>query len=225
MQIKRTELKPNGITLPLIMISPQTRIGNVVISHGFGGSKEEQLGLGFRLAELGFEIYVIDLRGHGQNIRPLSIEVLDDVNTLVESLKGSMRTIAIGHSFGGRLSLLSKADIRIGISPALSKTFTDQTIAIVNSMRKHRVLESEENSSFRILESLPIVDDIMDSNDLILYGERDIPDIVQACQVLAGKGKNVVQLANALHGDTFLLEATFEHLKNWLVNLGQMPGN
>jgi len=223
-QISRAEFKSSGVVLPLIKISSGTQRGSVIVLHGFGGCKEEQLGLGFRLAEVGLEAYVIDLRGHGQNAQPLSIEVFDDVNALVRSLKSAKPTITVGHSLGGRLSLLSDADIRIGISPALSQTFSDQTVTLTNSMRKHRVIEREHDANFRVLNSLPLVDDTMGPNDLVLYGERDIPEIAQWCQSLGAKGKNVVQIAKAMHADTFLLESSFDHLKNWLVKSGRLPG-
>jgi len=224
LQVTRSEFRFEGFTLPLITISSDVRIGNAVVIHGFGGCKEEQLGLAFRLAELGLDAYTLDLRGHGENTLPLGIEVLDDLNIFIRSLKGSNKTVTIGHSLGGRLALLSEADFRIGISPALSQFFSDQTVNLTNGMRKHRVIEKEENANFRLLRSLPLVDETMGANDLILYGERDIPDIVQGCQALADKGKNVVRLAKAFHGDTFLLEATFSQLETWLINSGRLPG-
>jgi len=220
--ITRIDFKTDGIILPLIKISPETRIGNAVIIHGFGGCKEEQLGLGFRLAEFGLDTYAVDLRGHGQNVKPFSLDVFDDINILVRSLKGEQQTITIGHSLGGRLSLLSQANFRIGISPALSQTFSDQTISIINTMRKHRVIEAEKDSNFKILSSLPVVDDLMGPDDLILYGERDIPEIAQSCRALAETHKNVLQLPGAMHGDTFLLEASFDHLKKWLLSPGRL---
>jgi hypothetical protein len=90
-------------------------------------------------------------------------------------------------------------------------------------MRKHRVVESEEDANFRVLKSLPLLDDTMGPDDLVVYGERDVPEIAQACQALASKGKNVVQVPKAMHGDIFLLEATFDHLKNWLMKSGRLP--
>jgi len=217
-----SQFKSNGTDLPFIRFVSETRNGSIVVIHGFGGCKEEQLGLSFRLAEFGFDTYAIDLRGHGQNCQPLSMDVLDDVNNFVRSLKGAGRTIAIGHSLGGRLSLLCEADIRIGISPALSQTFSEQTISIVNQMRQHRVVENQPDANFRILSALPLVDNSMGSDDLILYGGRDIPEIVQACEALAAKGKNVVRFDKALHGDTFLLEASFQHLRQWLLQPGRL---
>jgi pimeloyl-ACP methyl ester carboxylesterase len=108
-QVTRSEFKSSGVTLPFVKISTEAPIGDVIIIHGFGGCKEEQLGLSFRLAEFGLDAYTVDLRGHGQNVQPLNIEILGDVNTLVRSLKGIRRTITVGHSLGGRLSLLSDA--------------------------------------------------------------------------------------------------------------------
>jgi dienelactone hydrolase len=46
-----------------VLIQPADPRGAAVIVHGgYGGNKEEQLGLGWRVAEAGLVAYVIDLR-------------------------------------------------------------------------------------------------------------------------------------------------------------------
>jgi predicted alpha/beta-fold hydrolase len=65
MDIENRFLPGDGCKVPAILIQPEDPIGAAVIVHGYGGNKEEQLGLGWRVAEAGLVACVIDLRGHG----------------------------------------------------------------------------------------------------------------------------------------------------------------
>ena len=91
-------------------------IGAAVVVHGYGGCKEEQLGLAFRVAESGLVTYSIDLRGHGQHPLKLDYNVQDDVELAIQHARRYGKVVAIGHSLGGRLSLMSSADFSIQIS-------------------------------------------------------------------------------------------------------------
>ncbi|SMC21757.1 hypothetical protein SAMN02745134_01439 [Clostridium acidisoli DSM 12555] len=66
MNITRETIKGNGFSVPSIVFTPSDLQGAAVIIHGYGGSKEEQLGLAYRVAEAGLKTFVIDLRGHGE---------------------------------------------------------------------------------------------------------------------------------------------------------------
>ena len=220
MEIVLDEFKSAEVSFPLIRISSAGNAFSAIVIHGFGGSKEEQLGLSFRIAELGLNVFTVDLRGHGQNSRVLDPGVVDDVAALVNSLKESGKVMTVGHSLGGRLSLLSNADFRVGISPALDTVFSDQTVTLITSLRGYRAVESEPGMNFEILKRLPPVDGLITENDLVLYAERDVPEIVSHCQVLKGKGKNVVRIPGALHNDIFLLESTFREIERLLRRIG-----
>ena len=115
---------------------------------------------------------------------------------------------------GVTAGLLSKADYRIGLSQAQSQSFSEQTQTILKSMRQHRVIQDNPNINFEILEKLPLVD--LRNNDLIIYGVRDVPEIIQECEKLSTGNNNVVKVENAMHGDTFILEKTFSIIKNFL---------
>lgn len=44
---------------------------------------------------------------------------------------------------------------------------------------------------------------------MIIYGSRDISEIVTACDRLAPSMANVLRIEGAMHSDTYLLPATF----------------
>jgi pimeloyl-ACP methyl ester carboxylesterase len=77
MKIEKYSTKSIGIDIPTIKISTSFYSPNAIIIHGYGGNKEEQLGLSFRIATLGFNTFTIDLRGHGENALPLSNAIVD----------------------------------------------------------------------------------------------------------------------------------------------------
>src|SRR5271157_6042721 len=113
--------------IPAIRISPENPVGAAVVVHGYGGCKEEQLGLAWRVAQSGLVADCIDLRGHGDNPRPFDATVLDDVEIAIRNCREFGKVVAIGHSLGGRLSLTSSADFAIGISPPLEGTHGERT--------------------------------------------------------------------------------------------------
>jgi len=221
MEIKRTEFKLIDIDYPAVEIYSPDNKTNAIVIHGFGGNKEEQLGLSLRISMMGFNTYAIDLRGHGENSRPLDSSVMDDVNAIVDKLREKGKVVTIGHSLGGRLSLLSKADFRIGISPALNKTFSNETMNVINSLRKYRVNELSDGINFSILKDLPLVEESLREDDLILYGTRDVPEIKKRCEELKVKHGRIVEIRNALHNDIFLLEQTFQELRTHLESIAR----
>lgn len=219
MNIERQMIQGNGFALPSVMLIPSKSIGASVVIHGYGGCKEEQLGLAWRMAEFGLTTCVIDLRGHGENEHSFDEDVFMDVEAAVQFCKRFGKVVAIGHSLGGRLSLLSKAEFMIGVSPALNKTFSDQTQAIIKSSRSYRVREINLNVNFETLNRLPEWQFDGGKNAQILFGSRDVPEIMTACNLLLEKGACVYRIENALHSDIFYLEETYGkiicQLKEW----------
>lgn len=174
------------------------------------------LGLSHTIAEAGINTYTIDLRGHGENVQPFSADIVDDVNQIIRSVRRTTKVIALGHSLGGRLALLSDADYRIGISPALDRVYSEQTMLMINSLRQYRVKEVRSNIIFSIVKDLmPVGADLRDT-DLVLYGTRDVPEIRNACLILKETSNNVVEIAGALHNDIFTLNETFEEIARFI---------
>ena len=216
MDIERQLIQGNGVKIPSIILKPTNSIGTAVIVHGYGGCKEEQLGLAWRMAEIGITACVIDLRGHGEHELPLDENILLDVETAVNYCHRFGKVVAIGHSLGGRLSLLSNADYVIGISPALNKTFCNQTQETLKALRSYRVKEINPNVNWDILNKLPEWEYDSSRGVQILFGSRDVSDIISTCSKLKEKGVPIIQIDKALHNDIFLLEETFDNIINQL---------
>ncbi|MDP4145414.1 MAG: alpha/beta fold hydrolase [Bacillota bacterium] len=216
MEIERQFIQGNGFKIPSIILKPANSIGAAVIVHGYGGCKEEQLGLAWRAAEIGITTCVIDLRGHGEHELPLDENIPLDIEAAIKYCHDFGKVAAIGHSLGGRLSLFSDADYIIAISPALRKTFSSQTQETIKALRGYRVREIDPNVNWDILNKLPQWEYNGGDNVRIIFGSRDVPDIVAACSGLKEKGAPVIQIDGALHNDIFLLEETFDKVINQL---------
>lgn len=88
------------------------RIGNnkgqsIILLHGWGQNIDMMKPIGSNLLEN--DIIIIDLPGHGKSDEPNYIWSLDDYVLMIHSLLESLKIknpIVIGHSFGGKISLL-----------------------------------------------------------------------------------------------------------------------
>lgn len=208
MKIEREKIPGEGFIVPCVTLKPSNSRGAALVVHGYGGFKEETLGLAWRIAEGGFTTGAIDMRGHGQHPLELDENILIDVETAVAHFKQFGEVTAVGHSLGGRLSLVSSADYAIGISPALAREYTTDTKDLINDLRDYRVRNSSATNVFEILENLPQLSFPPDKS-LIIYGSRDLPEIKNECELLKSEKFPVTNIEEALHGDIFLFEPTF----------------
>ncbi len=219
MEIKREILNGNGFGVPCVTFKPLNSKGAVVLVHGYGGLKEETFGLALCIAENGFTVGAIDIRGHGEHQLDLDENILLDLETAISHFRHCGNVTAVGHSLGGRLSLISSADYAIGISPALSKTFSPQTMEFLEERRGYRVHKSN-CTVFKIVNDLLLLQSDKDKS-LIIYGSRDVPEIISKCDKLKSEGTQVVQIENALHNDIFLFGPTFkavtQKLQEWYI--------
>jgi alpha-beta hydrolase superfamily lysophospholipase len=222
MDLKRETIQTDGLDIPCVILRPPVSHGAAVVVHGYGGCKEEQLGLAWRIAEAGTTACVIDHRGHGEHKLPLNEDVLQDVEAAINYCRSFGRVAAIGHSSGGRLCLISSADFAVGISPALKTAYSPETQRIIRDLRSYRVRESFPGVNFEILKKLPVWQAAENELAFILFGSRDVPEIVSSCKDLRAKGKHVIQIDGALHNDIFLIEETFaqvaKKLDEWFRN-------
>ena len=220
MDIERRFLPGNKCQVPAILIRPKNPHGAAVIVHGYGGSKEEMLGLGFRVAESGLAACVIDTRGHGEHTLPLDGAIGEDLDTAIQFCRPFGKITAIGHSLGGRLALLSDADNCIAISPSLSRNYSERTQETLKIMRSHRVRPPDIATLLAIQEKLPVWDPGKDTkNTLILVAGRDAPEIAEGCGTLEKSGVRVIRISGAMHGDIFFMELTFaavrDQIRTW----------
>ena len=220
MKIERKSIDGGEYRLPAILIRPARPKGAAVIVHGYGGNKEEQLGLAFVAAESGLSACAIDLRGHGEHPLPLDAGIVDDVAAAIAFSRQFGKVTAIGHSLGGRLALQSDADNTIGISPSLAKTYGEQTQEILRAVRTYRVRPQDLSALLAVQAALPVWDPVKAAGTAaILYAERDAPEIVADCKTMAASGAKAECIRGTLHSDIFNHERTFaavgELVREW----------
>ena len=80
MNIKREIIQADGFSIPCVIVTPPISRGAALIVHGYGGCKEEQLGLAWRVAETGVTACAMDHRGHGERELPLDEGVVHGVD-------------------------------------------------------------------------------------------------------------------------------------------------
>lgn len=202
--------------MPSVIISPQEPVGGAVIAHGYGGCKEELLGLAWRVAEQGLAACAIDLRGHGEHRMAMDKDFLVDYEAAIKHCRRYGRVVALGHSLGGRLALISSADFAIGISPPLDPEYCARTQELLHKVRSYRVKQESTNAVFEYLKNLPVNESDRSGRTLVIYGSRDVPEIVDSCNELKASGANVLQIEEARHGDTYQLESTFSAIAGQL---------
>ena len=98
-----------GEKLAVEIYEPTTRIADVVLVHGWTGSKEDFNLIGPLLADMGYRVLTFDNRGQHESahsvregayeVRSLALDVIE----LVKSF-GFVRPHLFGHSFGGLIS-------------------------------------------------------------------------------------------------------------------------
>ena len=214
--IESMMIEDMDIRVPAIRIFPSDPVGAAGVVHGYGGCKEEQLGLAWRVANSGLVVYSIDLRGHGQNPMKLDDDLQVDVELVIRHASQFGQVVAIGHSLGGRLSLMSRADFAIGISPPLDGSYGARTEELLKKLRGYRVRTDSPGRVFEILAKIPDWQDKDADRSMIIYGSRDVPEIVTACDRLSTTKTNVLRIEEALHSDTYLLEKSFDGINDQL---------
>lgn len=218
MNIERSHIPAEGSYTPAVVITPEDPIGSVVLVPGYGGCKEEVLGIAWRIAESGLRVCSIDLSGHGENLNEFGDRVYDDIETAVTYCRTYGKVAAVGHSLGGRLALISSADYAIGISPAACDSFRDQTYKVLKATRSYRVRNGSMSVLRSVLKDIPAWKPDNGNNTLVLFGSRDLPEISTFCRSL---NTPKTEIENALHSDIFTLESTFhavvDQLKGWFV--------
>jgi dienelactone hydrolase len=220
MDIEHLFIENTGLRIPAILLRPAHPRGGAVILHGYGGNKEEQLGLGWQAAEAGLAACVIDYRGHGEHPLPLDTRACEDLCVAIKFCRKFGDVTAIGHSLGGRLALLSDADCRIAVSPSLSQSYGEQTQGMLKALRSYRVRPPEISALLELQAALPVWNPAQDTGKvLVLYAERDAPEIVAGCTALEAAGVRTLRIPGAFHNDIFLAGQTFtavrDQIREW----------
>src|SRR6266498_1517421 len=84
---------PDGHAIPALLFTPASPRGGAVVCHGYGGSKEQMLGIAVAVAEKGTAALAIDLCGHGENMAPIGPAMRDELEAAVSFLRSEERRV------------------------------------------------------------------------------------------------------------------------------------
>lgn len=186
MRFKRVDgvTSRDGHPVPAFLFEASPAQGGIVVSHGYGSSKEEWLGIAAYLAEAGFAVLAIDLRGHGENMTDIGPGVLDDLMGSLAYMRRYGSVAAVGHSLSGRLSLMTDADAVVGISPSVVQEVSEFGTWMFENLPSPFVREPYSGYVIDLLKELGDVP-AFSGPALLLYSHRDIPNIIAGTKALA----------------------------------------
>ena len=168
----------DGHTVPAYLLEPDRPAGAIALAHGYGGVKEQMLGLAARLAEAGFAACCLDLRGHGEHPAPLGPGLLHDLEAAVGYCRRYGQVAALGHSLGGRLALMSSADLLIAVSPAIPKRPSEEGRAMLIAFGSTAVRTADPAAILPLLQALGPIPDSPQPK-LLLVAEGDMPSLLE----------------------------------------------
>jgi pimeloyl-ACP methyl ester carboxylesterase len=107
-----TLVRANGLTLHIQVLTPNgvPRPPTAVLLHGLASDTMASwyFTLAYPLAEMGFRVLLLDLRGHGRSERPAHgyalDDFVDDLDALLPSHGGPGPYLLFGNSFGGTIA-------------------------------------------------------------------------------------------------------------------------
>lgn len=174
----------DGQPVPAFLFDPGSASGGVVVSHGYGSSKEEWLGVAASVADAGFAVLAIDLRGHGEHSLPVGPGVLDDLMGGVAYMRRYGPVAVVGHSLSGRLSLMTDADAVVAIAPSVVQQVSQFGAWMFENMPSPFVSEPYSGYVIDLLKELGDPP-AFPGPALLIYSTRDIPNIIAGTQALA----------------------------------------
>ena len=202
--------------VPAYIFVPETPRGGVAVIHGYGGCKEQMLGISARLGEDGWASLAFDLRGHGEHPASLNEGLLQDLEAALHWLRRYGRVVALGHSLGGRVALISSADLVIAISPAVASRPSEEGRQMLLAFGSTTVRSPRPDY---ILELLRQMEEVTKSDRpvLLLHGDQDILTLIEGIRRVAGELPNgtIAPVTTFQHGEAPLSPAILPYLHRW----------
>ena len=174
---------PDGHAIPGFLLAPASPRGGAVVCHGYGSSKEQMLGIVTAVAEKGIAVLAIDLCGHGENTAPIGPAMRDEMEVAIAFVRRFGRTAVIGHSLGGRLALMSSADVMVAMSPSVMMQMSPQGKWMFENLPSPGLREPYSGYVLELLEKLGPVPS-HGRPCLLLYSERDIQALLDGATSL-----------------------------------------
>lgn len=206
--------------IPAYLFLPESPGGGAVVVHGYGGCKEQMLGLSGRLAEEGWASMAIDIRGHGEHPAPLDEGLLLDLEAALDFLRRYGKVVAVGHSLGGRLALICTADLVVAISPAVASRPSEEGRQMLLAFGSTTV---RSPSPGYILELMQKMEHVKEPGRpvLLLHGDQDIPTLIEGIRGLAPKlSRGTLRAVTAFqHPEASLSPGILPYLNRWFNHL------
>lgn len=197
-----------------ISIEPSKPLFCVLLLHGYGGSKEEMLPLGYRLALSGISAVIIDLPGHGQDKGIFNYKNTNQA--IAEVLTGGYIFQAIvGHSLGARLAMEYNLPA-VCLSPPLEMFFEGRRTELLNVLRVRRVNEEAPFEGLKSVMSEVNSKQMKVGQKLILYGDSDLQTVKDFAQNAAARGGETVKIEKASHSDIITASQAYAEVERWL---------
>ena len=213
-----TEIRSrDGHMVPAYLWVPAGTRAAVAVVHGYGGCKEQMLGLAARLAERGLAACAMDLRGHGEHPAPLGPGLLWDLEATIVWLRRFGRVGAAGHSLGGRLALMSSADVVAALSPALTDRPSEEGRTMLVRVGGTSVRSPAPDTILDILRALPPTP-VVDRPTLLVHGAGDIPLLIRGLRDFAAAlpRAEVRQITRSQHQPGAFPPGILGYLHAWL---------
>lgn len=78
------------------------------------------------------------------------------------------------------------------------------------NLRKYKVRDCDSEDFLEVFRGIPVWKASQDRPAIIIYGSRDMPEIITVCDAV--KDVPVIKIEQALHGDIIINEATYEKI-------------
>lgn len=125
----------------------------LIILHGIFGISDNWVTFGKRLAELGFEVYILDQRNHGKSPHHYAFNYYALTEDLLEFIeqRGIQDPIILGHSMGGKVSMRFTLENPNDVAALI---VVDTSMRTYVSHTQHRTLiDAMKSIDFKVVKS------------------------------------------------------------------------
>jgi len=188
----------DGHRVPAYLLAPPSARAGAVLAHGYGGCKEQMLGLA----------------------APLGSGLLLDLEAGIARLRPTGRTIAIGHSLGARLALMSSADVLVAISPALPSRPSEEGRQMLLHFGSTAVRAASPGQILQLLQEMGPVPSFARPK-LLIHARGDIPSLIEGITTLARSqsGALLWEIELDQHREAPLSQGILGYLPRWFNHL------
>lgn len=192
----------------------QSKLREGLVIHGYGGNKEEMLGLSVNLVKaLDLRLLLFDLPGHAPDTTDLL--TLENAGAAVTERLGSLESgsFFIGHSLGGRLGLMTGLPQAILLSVPGRALFDGNRRELLSTLRARRV---RENSTYEGLREVLAVDVSPATRTLLLYAKNDIKSSHEMALEWKDGVNAIEKIPDCNHLDIISHRTTERAIVSWL---------